>query len=82
VEAAKAFCPLKSSDFKTLGFTYLDASIPEDTRQAFDRLGRDERDRMLLVDDLDVRRLLADKIAQIDKPIKIIFREWKCQGSL
>merc|ERR1719228_3061323 len=61
-----------------LGFTYLDAAIPEKLLSSLGTLDKEERDKMLLVTDEEVRSQLDEALQKIDKPVKVVFEDSKC----
>ena len=75
IEAAKihALNDDLSEEFKTLGFTYLDKSIPKHVADSIESLPREVKEKMLLVNDQDVHDILEAKIGEIKKPIQVYF---------
>ncbi len=77
LEAAKAHA-WENTKVRTIGFTYLDESIPSAVNETLRGLDPEARRKMLLVDDDDVYEALRKEIESIERPIQIIFRDSQC----
>lgn len=77
LEAARAHA-WENSKVRTVGFTYMDSSIPLTVKKTLQSLDSEDRRRMLLVTDDDVHQILKREIDSIDRPLQIIFRDSKC----
>ena len=61
-------------------FTYMDDSIPEAVKASINDLPASIKSSMLLVTDEQVHEKLHELIEEIESPVQIVFRDYKCQN--
>ena len=61
-------------------FTYMDDSIPETVKASINDLPASIKSSMLLVTDEQVHEKLHELIEEIELPVQIVFRDYKCQN--
>ena len=63
LEAARAHA-CENSRIRTVGFTYMDSSIPSSVEQTLKNLDPEDRQRLLLVSDDDVHQILKREVCR------------------
>lgn len=63
---------------RTVGFTYLDDSIPGHVSDSIEALPDSVKNKMLLVTDQQVRQQLGKMLDEIERPVQVVFRNSKC----
>lgn len=77
-EAAKLLPGVSGRNIQSLGFTYLDSSIPEDLRLSLAALGEERRREMLLLTTEEVVEQVEEALGRTGEPVQVVFEDSSC----
>jgi len=77
-EAAKQLAGTEKRNIQTLGFTYLDSSIPEEMQEILKKLDDGQRKEMLIATTEEVVEQVQEALDKIVSPVQVVFEDSEC----